>query len=49
MVLAAAISANVDYFITGDNHFLASHDLQKNAGIDIIAPAQFLRLMKDAE
>lgn len=48
-VLAAAVSANVDYFITRDNHFLASHDLQKNAGIDIIAPDQFLRFMREAE
>jgi putative PIN family toxin of toxin-antitoxin system len=49
MVLAAAVSAKVDYFITGDNHFLASNDLKEKAGIDIITPAQFLRLMKEAE
>lgn len=48
-VLAAAVSAKVDYFITGDNHFLASHDVRKKAGIDIITPAQFLILLREFE
>jgi putative PIN family toxin of toxin-antitoxin system len=44
-ILAAAISAKPDYFVTGDNHFLGNPALIKEAGLNILAPAHFVRLL----
>ena len=45
-ILVAAIAAQPDYFITGDKHFLANSDIGAEAGLQIITPAQFLKLRK---
>jgi putative PIN family toxin of toxin-antitoxin system len=44
-ILAAAINAKVDYFITGDSHFLENADLAKECGLKIVTPAQFLKVI----
>lgn len=41
-ILAAALSAQPDYFITGDKHFLDNQEITANAGMKIVTPAQFL-------
>ncbi|MBN1191077.1 MAG: putative toxin-antitoxin system toxin component, PIN family [Dehalococcoidales bacterium] len=43
-ILAAAIAAKPDYFVTGDNHFLENQAIKKNAGLNIVTPTQFLKL-----
>lgn len=48
-ILAAAIAAKPDYFITGDNHFTENPDLAKVAELKIVTPAQFLKLMERGE
>ncbi len=45
-ILAAAIAAKPDYFISGDNHFLANPAILEKAGLNIVAPAQFLKLLE---
>lgn len=40
MFLACALTANVDYIISGDKHLL---DLKNFAGIPVLTPQQFLR------
>ncbi|WP_324664294.1 putative toxin-antitoxin system toxin component, PIN family [Dehalococcoides mccartyi] len=45
-ILAAAIAAKPDYFITGDNDFLGNHIIMEKAGINIMTPAQFLKLLE---
>jgi putative PIN family toxin of toxin-antitoxin system len=44
-ILAAAINARVDYFITGDSHFLENADIAKECGLKIVTPAQFLKVI----
>ncbi len=41
-ILAAAVAAQPDYFITGDRHFLDNQEIAENAGLKIVTPAQFL-------
>ncbi len=41
-ILAAAISAQPNYFITGDKHFLDNRDIIESAGLKIVTPKQFL-------
>ena len=48
-ILEAAIAAQPNYFITGDNHFVGNPDLAKVAGIKIVTPAQFLKLLDHGE
>jgi len=43
-ILAAAIAAKPDYFITGDNHFLENKTIVEESGLNIVTPAQFLKL-----
>jgi hypothetical protein len=43
-ILGAAIAAEPDYFVTGDNHFLRKTDLIEETGLHIVTPAQFLKL-----
>ncbi len=45
-ILAAAIAAKPDYFVTGDNHFLGNQNIIEEAGIKIITPAQLLGLLE---
>lgn len=46
VILAAAIAAKPDYFITGDNHFLENQVIKENAGLNIVTPARFLKLLE---
>jgi putative PIN family toxin of toxin-antitoxin system len=48
-ILAAAIAAQPDYFITGDRHFIENLDIAKEMGLNIVAPAQFLKIMDRSE
>jgi uncharacterized protein len=45
-ILAAAITARPDYFVTGDRHFIDKTDIVKEAGLTIVTPAQFLKLLE---
>jgi len=45
-ILAAAVAAQPDYFITGDNHFLQNRNIIEKAGLHIVTPAQFLELLE---
>jgi putative PIN family toxin of toxin-antitoxin system len=48
-ILAAAISSGVEYFITGDNHFLNDPDIAKGSCLRIVTPTQFVRQLESAE
>ena len=48
-ILAAALSAKPDYFITGDNHFIENRTIGEEAGLHIVTPTQFLKLLKQAD
>ena len=41
-ILAAAMAAKVDYFVTGDNHFLSNSALINEAGLNIVSPTQLM-------
>ncbi len=43
-ILAAAVAAQPDYFVTGDNHFLENPGIREETGLHIVTPAQFLKL-----
>lgn len=45
-ILAAAITARPDYFVTGDRHFIDKTDIVKEAGLFIVTPAQLLKLVE---
>ena len=45
-ILAAAIAAKPDYFVSGDNHFLENRPVMEKSRLNIVAPAQFLKLME---
>jgi predicted nucleic acid-binding protein len=45
-ILAAALTAKPDYFITGDNHFFENSDLAKEPDLNIVTPTQFLQLLQ---
>jgi len=42
-ILAAAINARPDFFVTGDNHFLDNTDVIKQTGLNITTPADFVK------
>ncbi len=48
-ILAAAVAAQPDYFVTGDRHFIENPDLTKVAGLKIVTPARFLKLLERGE
>ncbi len=48
-ILAAAVATQPDYFVTGDNHFIANPDIAKESGPTIVTPAQFLRFLERSE
>ena len=48
-ILAAAIAAQPDYFITGDRHFIENPDIAKKTGLTIVTPAQFLKIFERNE
>jgi len=45
-ILAAAIAAKPDYFVTGDNHFLGNQAIKETASLNIVTPARFLKLLE---
>jgi len=45
-ILAAAINARPDFFVTGDNHFLDKADAIKQTGLNITTPADFLKQLR---
>jgi len=45
-ILAAAIAAKPDYFVTGDNHFLGNQAIKETAGLNILTPVQFMKLLQ---
>jgi putative PIN family toxin of toxin-antitoxin system len=45
-ILAAAIAAKPDYFVTGDSHFLDNQAIRSRSGLNIVSPAQFLKLLE---
>ncbi|MHB8085736.1 MAG: PIN domain-containing protein [Dehalococcoidia bacterium] len=45
VILAAALSAAPDYFVTGDRHFHSHPSLAEKSGLRIITPAQMLRIV----
>jgi putative PIN family toxin of toxin-antitoxin system len=42
-ILAAAISAKPDFFVTGDSDFLRNRGIIEEAGLHIVTPAEFVR------
>ena len=42
-ILAAAVSAKPDYFVTGDRHFTENPEIAERAGLEIVTPAQFVK------
>ena len=48
-ILLAAVVAQPDYFITGDNHFIENADISIETGLHIVTPAKFLELLKRDE
>lgn len=46
-VLAAALEAQVDCFVTGDKkHFLSKPEIEDQAGLSILSPRDFLQCVK---
>jgi len=41
-ILAAAVAAQPDYFVTGDRHFIENPEIAEQAGLQIVTPAQFI-------
>ena len=48
-ILAAAVAAQPDYFVTGDNHFLENPGIGEDTGLHIVTPAQLLKFIKREE
>lgn len=48
-ILAAAIGARPDHLITGDKHFSERPGIAEEAGLHIVSPAGFLRLLGRGE
>ncbi len=44
-ILAAAITARPDYFVTGDRHFIDNSDIVKETGLTVVTPARFLKFV----
>lgn len=41
-ILAAAVAAQPDYFVTGDRRFVENPEIAEKAGLQIVTPAQFI-------
>jgi putative PIN family toxin of toxin-antitoxin system len=46
VILAAAIGAKADYFVTGDRHFLAAKTAAAGCGLTIVTPAQLIEVLE---
>jgi len=44
-IFAAAVSAEPEYFVTGDKHFHSTLLLSEKSGLRILTPAQLIRLL----
>jgi len=44
-IFAAAISAEPEYFVTGDKHFHSALSLSEKSGLRILTPAQLIKLL----
>jgi len=44
-ILAAAVAAQPDYFVTGDRRFLENPNIAEKAKLQIVTPAQFMESM----
>ena len=42
-IIAVAISSEADFFVTGDNHFLANPRVKKESGLEICSPSGLLK------
>ena len=47
-ILAAAVAAQPDYFITGDKHFFENPDIVEKSGLHIVTPAQFIEYLEES-
>jgi len=45
VIFAAAISAEPEYFVTGDKHFHSTLFLSEKSGLRILTPSQLIRLL----
>ena len=45
VIFAAAVSAEPEYFVTGDKHFHSTLLLTEKSGLRIVTPAQLIRLL----
>lgn len=45
-VFSAAITAEPDFFVTGDSHFLSNARLKKKSGLAICSPAELLENLR---
>ena len=48
-ILAAAVAAQPDYFVTGDRHFIGNQGIADEVGLHIVTPAQLLELLERGE
>jgi len=44
-IFAAAVSAELEYFVTGDKHFHTDSSLTEKSSLRIVTPAQLIRLL----
>jgi len=45
VIFSAAISAEPDYFVTGDNHFFSDATLIEKSGLRIVTPGEAIKLL----
>lgn len=45
VIIASAIAAEPDYFITGDSHFLENNRVKKKSGLEICPPSVLLMIL----
>ncbi len=45
-IIAAVISARPDYFVTSDKPFLGNSGMAEEAGLKMVNPARFIRILK---
>lgn len=45
-IIAAAIAAEPDFFVTGDSHFLKNSRLKTESGLQIFSPSDLLKILR---
>jgi len=45
-VLAAAVAAQPDYFVTGDRHILDNPRIAEKSGLKVVSPAQLIEALR---